>query len=287
MRFFTLIGVALGAAACSGHDDTPHVHAPSAREVAGIEAIELKVEGAAAFDSVRAFRRRAADGGQARRIIIVPGAPSDVAYWGGAMALLDPSADVYAIERPGYNGSGGDRAVRDLDEQVKAIGPLVADYSGPVILVGHSYGASVVLAALERYREKIAGVVLASPYVFPVSGRRRLRFEAVRWSPLRYVGGAATDHFFAEVAAQRAQSAGLIRTAAQSCTPMLIVHGEADDIIPIADAERLNALVPPCAGARIEKIAGGDHFLSVHAADALAQAVNSFLARLLTDLFRF
>lgn len=271
--------------ACSSHEKVPHEHAPSAHAIAEIEAINVAVKGAD-YASVKAFRRPAAAGTEPRRVIIIPGTPSDVDYWGGAMALIDPSYEVIAIERPGYNGSGPKRAVTDLDEQAKIIGPLVEGYDGEIVLIGHSFGASVALAALRRYRPHIDGLILVSPYVVPVGGRRRFWLTAAALTPLRFIGGSTTDRFFSEISAQRRQSGALLAIAARSCTPMLIVQGEADEFIPQSDVEKLKTLAPPCAGAQIETIAGGDHSLSVHAAPALARGVNSFLVKLLVDLFR-
>jgi pimeloyl-ACP methyl ester carboxylesterase len=284
IRTFALVG-ALLVSACSSHEKVPHEHAPSARAIAEIEAINIAVDGPD-YTSVKAFRRPAAARTEPRRIIIIPGTPSDVDYWGGAMALIDPSYEVIAIERPGYNGSGPKRAVTDLDEQATIIGPLVEGYDGEIVLIGHSFGASVALAALRRYGPHIDGLILVSPYVVPVDGRRRFWLTAAAWTPLRFIGGSKTDRFFSEISAQRRQSRALLAVAAQSCRPMLIVQGEMDDLVPQSDVEKLKALVPPCAGAQIATIAGGDHYLSVHAAHALSRSVNSFLVKLQVDLFR-
>lgn len=285
LRTFALASGALALAACESHNDIPHEHAPAAHEIATIQSVEIAVAGAADFTSVKGFRRPAAKDAEARRVIILPGTPSDVDYWGGAMALLDPSFEVYALERPGYNGSGPERAVTDLDEQARIVGGLVENYRGTTVLIGHSFGASVALAALRRYPAEIDALIFVSPYVIPVEGRQRFWMRAAGSSPFRFIGGTATSGFFSEVFAQRRQSAALLRVAAESCAPVLIVQGEADDIIPLSDVERLKAATAACAGATLEKIPMGDHFLAVHSAEALARAINGFLRNRVADLF--
>ena len=74
---------------------------------------------------------------------------SSSAQWRGLMDLLAPRFTVLA---PDSYGSGktpewpSDRVI-SLDDEVQLIEPLIAQASGSVVLVGHSYGASVALLA--------------------------------------------------------------------------------------------------------------------------------------------
>jgi len=264
-------------AGCESHNSIEHEHAKSINQISSIEKFEVAAPGEREKRAVTAYRRPAANA--TRRIIIIPGAPSDVQYWGGAMTMFDPSVDVVAVERPGYHSSGPDRAVTDLSEQAKMISPLIEEFDGEVIIIGHSFGASVALATLELYGDKIDGVVLVSPYVYPVEGKLARWLGFARWSPLRFIGGTSTHRFVREVAAQRRQSGALLKTAEQTCAPALVVHGELDDLVPIANAEKLLHEFPDCAGAEFELIEGGDHYMSVHSAPKLTALVNEFLKR--------
>lgn len=268
----------LSLAGCESHNSVEHEHAKSVGQIETIEKIEIAAPKGADARPLTAYRRAAQNAEW--RIIIIPGAPSDVEYWGGAMSMIDDRVDVVAIERPGYHKSGPDRAVTVLSEQAALIAPLIRDFKGRVVLVGHSFGASVALAALDEYGAAIDGVVLVSPYVYPAEGKKARWFNVVRSTPLRFIGGTYTHRFFREVSAQRGQSDALLAIAKQSCAPVLIVQGDLDDLVPIADAERLSQAFPTCADAEFEVIEGADHYMSVHAAGRLTALINGFLKRL-------
>lgn len=262
-------------AACAENDGS-HEHAPFATELSELTAIEIPVAGED-FAALKAWRRapRIA-GADRRRIIIIPGAPSDVGYWGGEMTLLDPYAEIIAVERPGYNGSGPDRAVVDLYEQARAIGAIVRGYDGGLTLIGHSFGASVALAGLAEYGAEIDRLVLISPYVYPVAGRKRVWLNIVAGTPARFIGGVKTHRFFRELGAQERHSRAILEIARRNCAPTIVVHGLEDDLVPLKDAARFAAVLPECANPRFEVIKGADHYMSVHAARALATIINAF-----------
>lgn len=287
LQILLALAAALAFAACA-ENDGGHEHAASASELADITAIEIAVSGAD-YETLKAFYRSAAQGGETAdrwRVIILPGTPSDADFWGGAMLSIDPRAEVYAIERPGFKGSGPERAVVDLHEQAQAVSSLIEGYDGRILLVGHSFGASVALAAVDLYGDQIDALALVSPYVIPVRGREYQWFKIAGSSLLRFIGGTATHRFFREVSAQREQSAGLLKTAATSCVPVIFIHGALDDTVPLKDVETLAKITPPCAEAELHVIDRGDHFLSVHSARALTGLLNAFIDKVSGNIRR-
>ncbi|MEA3008928.1 MAG: hypothetical protein QOJ91_620 [Sphingomonadales bacterium] len=102
-------------------------------------------------------------------VLLLHGAMTTHHDWlaGPAGALAD-GARVTAIDRPGHGLSRRPRFVgtpRDQAAQI-AVG-LDRLGTGPVIVVGHSFGALVGLALAERFPDRIAGLVLVAPLVFP------------------------------------------------------------------------------------------------------------------------
>lgn len=83
-------------------------------------------------------------------------------------ALLDALARehaVAALDRPAHGGSTRSRGALDLAANARAVlAALATCPEGHAVLVGHSYGAAVVLrAALDAPPGRVAGVVLLSP----------------------------------------------------------------------------------------------------------------------------
>ena len=88
--------------------------------------------------------------------------------WFGLMDRLDDTYRVTATDLYGYGNSPKwhlDRAFT-LDDDVDFFAPVLESMSGPIHLVGHSYGAAVTLKAAQRYAPKIASLTLYEPVVF-------------------------------------------------------------------------------------------------------------------------
>ena len=92
-------------------------------------------------------------------IVLLHGQPGSRSDWDAVIAALPPGTDAVALDRPGYHsspfppGSLEDNAtwlIRELDD---------AGIDN-AILVGHSYGGGVALAAATQAPERVRGLVL-------------------------------------------------------------------------------------------------------------------------------
>lgn len=279
LKLLALVAVTL--VGCSSHNDGEHVHAKSASEIESLKHVEIPFTDNNKY-FVKAIYRAPLEPHSTQkpmRIVVIPGTPSDVEFWGEAIYRADSRAEIYAIERLGYNGSGPKRAVTSLKQHAEAIRPLVEDYEGTVIVIGQSYGASVALTALQKYSGTIDKIYLVSPYVFPVIGRKAFWLNVIRYSPLRYIGGAKTNNPVAEIVAHKRQSSSVLQIVKNTCTQVHIIHGQNDEIIEINQAHRLKELFPACANATLEIVKDGDHFLQVHSIDALIKSLNAIIQR--------
>jgi pimeloyl-ACP methyl ester carboxylesterase len=87
--------------------------------------------------------------GQGRPLVLVHGTTADHTRWNTVLPLLEPHATVYAVDRRG-RGASGDAVGYSIAEEYADIAAVVdaaADATGPVDLVGHSYGAICALEA--------------------------------------------------------------------------------------------------------------------------------------------
>lgn len=73
-------------------------------------------------------------------IILVHGAFAESSSWAGVVARL---------EKSGYKVIAAANGLRSVKEDAAPIAALVHSIQGPVVLVGHSYGGSVITAAAE------------------------------------------------------------------------------------------------------------------------------------------
>lgn len=106
-----------------------------------------------AVDHIATLERR--DG--SRRVIFVHGAPGDASAWAGVAALM-PGA--VCVDLPDHGAA--DEPDATVEDHIDAVARAVRDAGGPVVLVGHSYGAWVAAHAASRSPSHIARLVLVA-----------------------------------------------------------------------------------------------------------------------------
>ena len=177
-----------------------------------------------------------------------PGEPTLVFLHGNgtAIATMGPVAEAWAAEGfgfliaawRGYPGSTGHPSETGILLDAEAAYDFAAaGTDGPIVAYGQSLGsgAAVHLATVRD----AAALVLEAPYdsVLAVASSR---------FPFFPVGPLLRHPFRSD------------RRIAGVSAPILIVHGDADGIIPIAHGRALHALAP--AGATFEAVPGATHF---------------------------
>ncbi|OAV46302.1 alpha/beta hydrolase [Lewinella sp. 4G2] len=106
-------------------------------------------------------------------LTFVHGSPSSSAFWIKMMkdTALRARANLLAIDRPGYGGSGLGKAMVSVREQAENVIGVIKDRMSspdqPVILHGSSYGGTVSARLAMDYPETIQGLLLQSASMAP------------------------------------------------------------------------------------------------------------------------
>ena len=159
------------------------------------------------------------------------------AYYANALAPL--GLRVILAEYPGYgprDGALGERSLVADAEQSIAL--AYSSYGGPLLLIGESLGAGVAAAASVRTRDKIAGLLLITPW-------DRLEHVAAYhypWAPVRWILRDRYDSV-AHLAAFRG--------------PVVVAIAERDGIIPPRFGTALYTSLP--GAKRLAVLKGADH----------------------------
>jgi alpha-beta hydrolase superfamily lysophospholipase len=191
----------------------------------------------------------------ARLVVLVHGYGEHIGrYAHVAQALTARGSAVVGPDHVGHGRSEGEPArVDDFESVVDDLRAVVHDARGdlPVVMVGHSMGGLIAIRYAQRHREDLAGLVLSGPAVGlapviegwlaapeppsdpidpAVLSRDPAVGEAYVADPLVYHGGWKRPTLEAFVAADRAIAEG----PAFGDLPLLYVHGEEDQLVPVA-----------------------------------------------------
>nr|WP_246315075.1 alpha/beta hydrolase [Kineococcus aurantiacus] len=227
---------------------------------------------------------------------MVHGAFAESASWAGVVERLRArDVDVLAVANP----------LRDLEGDARYVRDVVASLTGPVVLVGHSYGGAVITAAAADL-PSVVGLVYVAGFA-PRAGESALelssRFpgstlgETLQTYPVssggvefRIAPDAFHHQFAADVPAPEATVMALTQrpvteaalsaplrtaTAAWERVPSWFVFGDQDLNIPVA-AHR--AMAQRAGAVSVEEVAGGSHALGVSQPDVVAAVIAEALA---------
>src|SRR5689334_22592231 len=98
-------------------------------------------------------------------LVLLHGGRSDGRSWTPQLRGLADEYDVVAWDAPGCGGSSDPAADLTLADYADAVAALVAALGlGRVHLAGHSFGAGLAIAVLDRHRDVVRSLVLSGAY---------------------------------------------------------------------------------------------------------------------------
>ena len=205
------------------------------------------------------------------KVVIVTGTPSWSEYWAPTLAALPKDYTMVVADRPGFAQSQPDGVVGSIADQADALSPLLEAAPGQkVILVGQSYGAPIAALMAQRHPGKVQALVLVSPF-FGERGETAQRLTGLG-GLVRPMLPRDLKNSIAEVRGQAAQLPAA-RAALKGLTvPVLVVHGDADDFVPVASARTIARDGGPAGRTQLVEVPGGDHFLNACCVPALLSA---------------
>lgn len=99
-------------------------------------------------------------------IVLVHGAFADSSSWDGVIAKL---------QKDGYSVIGAANPLRSVKTDADYVAGIVKNISGPVLLVGHSYGGSVISAAVQG-NSNVRGLLYVAAFA-PESGESAIELS--------------------------------------------------------------------------------------------------------------
>lgn len=274
MRVLIVIGALFLGACVSGEaaEDAPERFPTSSSYPAGtMERVEFVagVPEAWRISALQTPARPEADW----KIVIVTGTPSWSEYWAPTIAALPGNREMIVADRPGFQTSEPQDAVRDITKQADALSPMLTARDGQrVLVVGQSFGAPVATLMAQRYADRVDAVLLMSPY-FSERGPTARRMIAVG-SIVRGLLPRDLRNSILELRAQEAQLPPVFEALRGARQPFVFVHGDSDSFVPLQSAERISGE----HGRTLITVPGGDHFLNACCVPALIDAMERAIA---------
>ena len=151
--------------------------------------------------------------------------------------LVAAGVGLVALSYRGYGGSSGKPTEAGLIEDARAAYAFAAErYSGRIVLWGESLGTGVAIALAAE--NPVTRLMLDAPFTSAVD----VAADIYWFLPVRFL---MKDQLRSDQRIRHVKA------------PVLILHGEADNIVPIRYGERLLAMIP--GEKRFVRFPGGSH----------------------------
>ena len=232
------------------------------------------------------------------RIVFLHGNTGSSRWWRLTMNALQKEYSMLAIDLRGYGRSPDGTGSVTLADHAREIHQLLGSLNiGDFVLVGHSLGGGVAMQFAADYPDTLRGLVLVDSV--PVDGLKGVDYgflELALKNNWLVAGLKATmvqppdAAYFAELAEDCLRSAAAIipNTRALEAAsflgsaplfpkPVLVVHGEMDAIVALAEAEKTVQCFP---AANLAVIAGAGHSPQVESPAEFAGQLQRFMASL-------
>jgi 3-oxoadipate enol-lactonase len=244
------------------------------------------------------------EAGKGRLLVLIHGFPLDRTIWKGQLSGLSDKRRVVAVDMRGRGKSPAtgswsvDELADDVAETIEALGEEKADVAGV------SMGGYVAFALLRRRPEMIRSLILidtkAGADNEEAKAAREKTAETVRSKGtgalvgdlgVKVVAPEPSDEVRAEVrrmfesipGESSAADALAMRDRPDSTAdaaairiPVLVIHGEQDQLMPVAVGEELAKQIP---GAEFVRIPGAGHLSPLENTEAVNDAIRRFLEK--------
>lgn len=239
-----------------------------------------------------AYTRR----GEGTPLVLLHGYPLDSHLWDDVAPLLEDTFDLILPDLRGFGKSTTVDSPYTMDDYASDIAGLL-DQLGiqKAAIAGHSMGGYVALAFARLYSERVSGLGLVSSQVLAdPPDRKEARYKSAVDVSANGIGGVVETmapkftsderlQSFARATMERQQPAafiGALKAMAERADstsllssfkfPVVIIHGEADALIPIDRAREVKNAIPH---AHLVELNGSGHMPMMEAKEETARAL--------------
>ncbi|MCX2864152.1 alpha/beta fold hydrolase [Paucibacter sp. PLA-PC-4] len=195
------------------------------------------------------------------KLLFLPGASGNTAFWKPVSELLDLPAVRVFCGWPGFGSTPAEPGVRGIDDLVARV---VAEIDRPTALLAQSMGGVIALRAALQRPQLVTHLVLT----VTSGGVDLTNLGAEDWRSSFFESNPTVPRWFAEPQPDLAPELSSV------LAPTLLLWGDADPISPVAVGRRLAQVLPRSS---LHVIAGGSHDLANAKAITVAPLIDQHL----------
>jgi pimeloyl-ACP methyl ester carboxylesterase len=208
------------------------------------------------------------------RVVLVHGTPGSADAWADYLLAPPAGLELVALDRPGFGRSGPDGAVTALAAQAAAVTALIATDGRRTVLLGHSLGGPIVALVAAEHPDRVAALVLLAGSLDPSLEEIHPLQPLGTWWPVRKMLPRALRNANAELMALQPELVALAGMLDQITAPVLIVHGTADTLVPVANVPFMQAHLARARCRSTRLLDGANHFLPWNAEPVVRSAID-------------
>ncbi len=248
------------------------------------------------------------EAGSGAPILFLHGYPLSRSLWDQQISSLSRNYHLIAPDLRGHGESDPGTGPNTMEAMAQDCAGLLDQLHihQPLVLCGLSMGGYVGFAFYKLFKERLAGLILASTRAANDSPQARQNREQV----IRTVQSEGPEPVIASMVGKLlsqntqqhqpgilAQAVSIMHSGISTQTiisdqlgmlqredftpmlssidlPVMVIHGSEDQIVPIAEAQQVQAAIP---GSRLVMIPGAAHLANLEEADLFNQAAATFL----------
>jgi pimeloyl-ACP methyl ester carboxylesterase len=198
-------------------------------------------------------------------VLFIHGSPGDWEAW--VQYLNDTNliarANLIAVDRPGFGGSGAGQAERSLETQCNDIAPLL-ERAAPgqrIILVGHSFGGPVACRLAMDHPDKVTDIVILAGSIDPGQEHTKWYQYPAEWAIFRWMVPSGLVTANREIRALKGGLMQMMPLWPKMRQRVTVIQGEADDLVPPENADFAKSHLTNAQSLDIIRIPGMNHFL--------------------------
>lgn len=219
-------------------------------------------------------------------VVLIHGTPGSWRHWRRYLASseLQQIAHLVAVDRPGWGQSVDENGtlVLPFSEQAIRLAGLIdslkREYRQPVILVGHSLGASFAPRVYRDYPSLVDGMLLINGAHDPDLANTRWYHHFARFWPVRHIIGADLRRANAEVFALSANLRALKDVWDGLDIPVTLIQGGKDWLVDPANADFVSA--HRADAIRTKRYPTRGHFIPFRSSELVVEAIKELLGEL-------